>query len=97
MSKGAPQWYISNHETIDVRCSGCTHVVPILFGGDIGRLICNRYPYPRNQFVFSLDGRCEHYYLSTRLRELISHYENILIKKINVKSVEEVDGNCEDG
>ncbi len=95
MSYGAPQWYIERHETIDVRCSGCTHVGPIMFGGDIGRLICVRCPHPRLQFVFSLDGRCEHYYLSTRLRELISHYENILLKLRNVKIVEEVDGNCE--
>lgn len=92
----APQWYIERHETIHDKCVGCIHVVPLRFGRDSDRLICNRYPYPHNKFLFSLDNRCEDYRLSSASRELISLIENILMKLRNVK-LEEVDGNREKG
>ena len=91
---GAAKFYITDFEEVVPQCNGCTHITRAIIGS--ADRICCRHCYPRIQFSF--EG-CKDYHLSYKsknLRELISIIENILIKKINVKYVEEVDGYCEE-
>ncbi len=73
-----PKFYIERSKTISYHCKGCTHVTELIFGGDIGRKICARYPCPDEQFIFA---RCRDFYPSASIRELISLIENIILKK----------------